>query len=57
MHLQEQLKEDWSDGMMVGKTQEETGYLCSLGLAKITVLANVVRDVFESVEETGNDSK
>jgi len=49
--LEEQLKSDWADGLMVGKTQEETGYLSMQGLAKITALENVIRDVFETEEE------
>lgn len=52
-YLGDQLKEDWADGLMVGKTQEETGYLSSMGLAKVTVLENVSRDLFE--EEIGNE--
>lgn len=50
-HLQQQLKEDWADGIMVGKTQEETGYLSSIGVAKITVLENVLNDVFRPMEK------
>lgn len=49
--LEEQLKSDWAEGLMVGKTQEETGYLSMQGLAKITALENVIRDVFETEEE------
>jgi len=53
-HLEETLKNDWADGLMVGKTQEETGYLSMQGLAKVTVLENVIRDIFETEEEAGN---
>jgi len=53
-YLLEQQKEDWANGVMVGKTQEETGYLSSIGLAKVTVLDNIINDVFTN-SEIGND--
>ncbi len=49
LYLVEQLKEDWANGVLVGKTQEETGYLSSIGLAKVTVLSSVLEDIFEEL--------
>ena len=40
---------------MVGKTQEETGYLSSIGLSKVTVLENVISDVFEPGKDVGHE--
>jgi len=35
----------------VGATQEETGYKSSIGVAKIDILDEITRDMFESDEE------
>lgn len=36
---------------MIGNTQEETGYLSSMGRAKVLVLEDVIREIFEPQEE------
>jgi hypothetical protein len=36
---------------MIGNTQEETGYLSSMGRAKVLVLQDVIRELFEPQEE------
>ena len=36
---------------MIGNTQEETGYLSSMGRAKVLVLQDVINELFESQEE------
>ena len=34
-------------GDLVGKTQEETGYKSSIGVAKIDILDELTEDIFE----------
>ncbi len=45
------LKEQWAEGGMIGNTQEETGYLSSMGRAKVLVLQDVITELFENQEE------
>ena len=46
-YLREEQKERWAMGDLVGKTQEETGYKSSIGVAKIDILDELTEDIFE----------
>ena len=47
LHLVEELKADWADGVFEGKTQEETGYLSSMARNRMLILQTVIGEVFE----------
>jgi hypothetical protein len=58
LYLVADLKDQWAEGGMVGVTQEETGYLSSMGRAKVLVLQEVLSEIFEPAErEEGQDGK